>query len=92
MKKSKDEMRTITKSMKLTPSDAEFIENQAKNEGMSFSTYVKDCALHRGKAVTPEITCKLQNIVNQALRITCNDLAAQERIRKEIDELWDLLK
>lgn len=92
-KKSSNEKKTVSKSMKLSPDIARFIEDKAKEANMNFSEYMIDCALHRDKALTPEILCKLENIIESCVRLAPQTLTDDVNIiRSEADSLWELLR
>ncbi len=63
-KRSENEKKTITKSLKLSPDMLMCIEGKAKKRNMNFSQYMVDCAIHRESAITPEILCRLENIID----------------------------
>ena len=90
-KRSDNEKKTITKSMKLSPDVAEYIEGEAVKMDMNFSQYMTYCALHRESAITPEILCKIENII-ELCREFIDDDKVMKKVRKEVDELWDCLK
>ena len=92
MKKAKSEMKSVTKSMKMTADTAKAIEEAAKEANMSFSSYVTMCAMHRDKSVTPEVLCRIENIINRCIVTSERGRSEKDAIRKEADELWDLLK
>ena len=92
-KKSDDEKKSVTKTIKVSPGALKKIEEEAGKKGMNFSAYMLDSALHRECSLTPEILCKLETIIEECLRIadrSCADNA--EFIRMEADSLWESLK
>ena len=92
MRKTKSDMKTVTKSMKMKPEDAKTLEEAAKASDMSFSAYVTTRALHADISVTPEVMCRLEDIVNRCVRMAGSECSEKEEIRKEVDQLWELLK
>lgn len=88
-----NEKKTITKSMKLSPDIAQHIESEAKKKNMNFSQYMIDCAVHRDNSLTPEILCRMENIIQRCLMVaTINNSSDIETIRMEANELWEYLK
>ena len=90
-KRSDNEKKTVTKSMKLSHDVAEYIEVEADKLDMNFSQYMTYCALHRESAINPEILCRIENII-ELCRAFIDDDKVMTKVRKEVDELWDCLK
>ena len=65
--RSENEKKSIVKSIKLSPSQVQQIEEKADKKGMKFSEYMLDCALHGEKGITPEYAVKMQELVNMDL-------------------------
>lgn len=65
--RSDNEKKSIVKSIKLSPSQVQQIEEKADKKGMKFSEYMLDCALHGEKGITPEYAVKMQELVNMVL-------------------------
>ena len=65
--RSNNEKKSIVKSIKLSPSQVQQIEEKADKKGMKFSEYMLDCALHGEKGITPEYAVKMQELVNMVL-------------------------
>ena len=65
--KSDNEKKSIVKSIKLSPSQVQQIEEKADKKGMKFSEYMLDCALHGEQGITPEYAVKMQELVNMVL-------------------------
>ncbi len=65
--RSENEKKSIVKSIKLSPSQVQQIEEKADKKGMKFSEYMLDCALHGEKGITPEYAVKMQELVNMVL-------------------------
>lgn len=89
-KKSEKEKKSITKSLKLSPDVANKINEDAKQKGMNFSQYMIDCAIHKDNALTPEIMCRIENVIEMCVRIA--DENNNELLRMEADKLWEYLK
>lgn len=87
------EKKTITKSLKISPGALEQIERSASEKGMRFSQYMIDCALHGENALTPEILCKIENIIELCNKACISDnMDDRKKLREEADLLWDSLK
>ena len=65
--RSDNEKKSIVKSIKLSPSQVQQIEEKADKKGMKFSEYMLDCALHGEQGITPEYAVKMQELVNMVL-------------------------
>ena len=65
--RSNNEKKSIVKSIKLSPSQVQQIEEKADKKGMKFSEYMLDCALHGEQGITPEYAVKMQELVNMVL-------------------------
>lgn len=89
-KKADNEKKSITKSLKLSPDVATKINEDAKQKGMNFSQYMIDCAIHKDNALTPEIMCRIENVIEMCVRIADED--NNELLRMEADKLWEYLK
>ena len=88
-----NEKKTITKSMKMSPDIVKHIENEAKKKNMNFSQYMIDRAVHGDNSLTPEILCRMENIIQCCLMVaTINNSSDIENIRMEADALWECLK
>ncbi|MBR6617251.1 MAG: hypothetical protein IKL00_05175 [Oscillospiraceae bacterium] len=83
--------KTVMKTMRLSRETAEKIEAAARIRGMNFSEYLLDCALHRECRLTPELLCKITNILQR-----CRDALENKKLKKwminEVSELWECLK
>lgn len=90
-KRAENEKKTITKSIKLSADMLEYIKSKANEKNMNFSRYMVDCALNRESSVTPEILCRLENIIETCMKYI-DDEEILELIRREADELWDCLR
>lgn len=89
-KRADHEKRTITKSLKMSPDDLKIIEERAEKKGMNFSRYMVESAVHRENGLTPEMLCRMENIIGQCVRIA--DKNDMDMLRMEADALWALLK
>ncbi len=89
-KRADHEKRTITKSLKMSPDDLKIIEEKAKKKGMNFSRYMVESAVHGETGLTPEMLCRMENIIEQCVRIA--DKNDMDMLRMEADALWALLK
>ena len=91
--KANNEKKTIIKSMKMSPDIVNYIEIEAKKRNMNFSQYMIDCAVHKECCITPEILCRMENIIEQCLSIaSTNNSSDIENIRMEANALWECLK
>lgn len=92
--KSESEKKSIVKSIKLSPSQVQQIEEKANEKNMTFSSYMVDCALHNNQGITPQIAVKYQELVNMvqeiADNINRNDYVRKEELRRKADDLCEL--
>ncbi|MDD6269237.1 MAG: hypothetical protein PUA84_04190 [Oscillospiraceae bacterium] len=80
--RSENEKKSIVKSIKLSPLQADLIQKKADEKGMTFSSYMVDCALHGSNGITPQIAVKMQEMVNMVLEFA-DTLDENDYIRKE---------
>ncbi len=90
-KRAESEKKSVTKSLKVSIDMGKKIESKAKSKNMNFSQYMIDCALHNENCITPEVLCRLENII-ELCTLYCDNETVKEIIRKEANELWDCLK
>lgn len=92
--RSKNEKKSIVKSIKLSPLQLQQIEKQADKKGMKFSEYMLDCALHGSNGITPQIAVKMQEMVNMVLEIAdgidSRDYVHEEELRQKANDFDDL--
>lgn len=67
--RSEREKKSITKSIKLSPSQVQQIEEKAKEKNLTFSSYMVDCAVHGNNSITPQVVVRMQELVNMVLEI-----------------------
>lgn len=80
--RSENEKKSIVKSIKLSPLQADLIQKKADEKGMTFSSYMLDCALHGSNGITPKIAVRMQEMVNMVLEIT-DSIDSRDYVRKE---------
>lgn len=92
--RSKNEKKSIVKSIKLSPLQLQQIEEQADKKGMKFSEYMLNCALHGSNGITPQIAVKMQEMVNMVLEIAdgidSRDYVRKEELRQKANDFDDL--
>lgn len=92
--RSKNEKKSIVKSIKLSPLQLQQIEEQADKKGMKFSEYMLDCALHGSNGITPQIAVKMQEMVNMVLEIAdgidSRDYVHKEELRQKANDFDNL--
>lgn len=89
-KRAENEKKLKPKSLKLSADMLEVIKRKAKDKNMNFSQFMIDCALHNENCITPEVLCKIENII-ELCTLHCENETVIDTIRKEADELWDFL-
>ena len=80
--RSEKEKKSITKSIKLSPSQVQQIEEKAKEKNLTFSSYMVDSAVHGNNSITPQMAVRMQELVNMVLEIA-DSIDSAEYIRKE---------
>ncbi|MDE5621005.1 MAG: hypothetical protein K2I80_10920 [Ruminococcus sp.] len=94
--RNKNEKKSITKSVKMSPLQLQKIEEQAEKKNMNFSEYMIDCALHNNQSITPHIAVKMQEMVNMVLEIADNldekDYIRREELRQKANDFEGLFK
>ena len=89
--KTAEEIRSITKTFKVSKNEEEIILRNAKEEGLNFSSFCIARAMQR-KALTPVLIVKIQNLVNIAYRIIKDsEPDTAKYIKKEMEEIWSYL-
>ena len=89
-KRADFEKKTVNKSLKLSTDMLKKIEGRAESKNMNFSQFMIDCALHNESCITPEVLCRLENIIELCI-LHCENETVIDTIRKETDELWAFL-
>ena len=80
--RSEREKKSITKSIKFSPLQVQQIEEKAKEKNLTFSSYMVDCAVHGNNSITPQMTVRMQELVNMVMEIA-DSIDSTEYIRKE---------
>ena len=80
--RSKEEKKSITKSIKLSPLQVQQIEEKAKEKNLTFSSYMVDCAVHGNNSITPQMAVRMQELVNMVLEIA-ESIDSAEYIRND---------
>lgn len=93
--KSKEEKKSIVKSIKISPTQNAVITQKAKEMGMNFSAYVVNCAEHGGQGISPDMAVKLQELMNMAYEIFDSieesDYIRREEFKQKIMDFDDIL-
>lgn len=90
MKKSNSKDTT---SVRLNDEEKRFLDEKAKEKGMSRSAYIREKALHGEDGLTPEMMIRMQNLVNEAFEtIKYADMDKALFMEQEVNELWKSLK
>ena len=88
--KAENDKRNVRTSVTMTQKDSETIAKNAKERGLSVSSYMVLSSVHPNQN-TPETMVKYQNMVNHICMIM--EEVAPERIdevRKEAEAIWSL--
>ncbi|MBR6985571.1 MAG: hypothetical protein IKH75_18980 [Ruminococcus sp.] len=88
--KAENDKRNVRTSVTMTQNDSETIAKNAKERGLSVSSYMVLSSVHPNQN-TPETMVKYQNIINYVCMIM--EEVAPERIdevRKEAEDIWSL--
>ncbi len=80
--RNENEKKSVTKSIKMSPQQEQQIKEQAEKNGMNFSEYMLDCALHGNQGITPYMAVKMQEMVN-IVKDIANSLDEKDYIRRE---------
>ena len=60
--------KTVVKALRMSQETFEKLETEAGMRGMDFNEYVLDSALYRGCRLTPEILCRMENILQRCMQ------------------------
>lgn len=80
--RSKNEKKSVTKSIKMSPQQEQQIWEQVEKKNMNFSEYMLDCALHSNQSITPLMAVKMQEMIN-ILKDIADSLDEKDYIRRE---------
>lgn len=93
--KSKEEKKSIVKSIKISPTQNAVITQKAKEMGMNFSAYMVNCAEHGNQGISPDMAVKLQELMNMAYEIFDSieesDYIRREEFKQKIMDFDDIL-
>lgn len=68
-KKSENEKKSITKSMKKSTDMAYKINENANKKDMNYNHYLTDCIIHNDSELTPELKSDIENEINKLVRL-----------------------
>ena len=80
--RNKNEKKSVTKSIKMSPQQEHQIREQANKKDMNFSEYMLDCALHGNQGIAPYMAVKMQEMVN-IVKDIADSLDERDYIHKE---------
>ena len=83
--------KTVVKALRMSQETFEKLETEAGMRGMDFNEYMLDSALHQACRLTPEILCRMENILQRCMQSVDNP-KIQKWVRKEMTELWGCLR
>lgn len=83
--------KTVVKALRMSQETFEKLETEAGMRGMDFNEYVLGSALHRGCRLTPEILCRMENILQRCMQFVENQ-KLRKWVRKEMDKFWGFLR
>lgn len=91
--RKKEELKTERKTVLMTKSLMENIEQEALRRGIKANTVMVERLSHSESKLTPQIMVQIQNLANHASS-SVKEYSPQdaEQIQKEVDKLWTFLK
>jgi len=91
--RSPNEKKTKVTSIRMTKEQHQRVQEQADSHGMTVSNYMITTAVHGENHITPKMMVQLQNITNMATDAV-QEFAPEtiNKMQKEVDKLWMLLK
>ncbi|MBE6877132.1 MAG: hypothetical protein E7496_10535 [Ruminococcus sp.] len=90
--RSQTEQKHRVTSIRTTEDQYQRIKKQADEKKMTVSNYLATVGEH-GNGLTPEVMVRLQNIVSEA-NAAVQEYAPErnQKMQKEVNQLWSLLK
>lgn len=86
------EKKTKSTTLRMTENQYAFIEKKAKEQGMSFGSYIVNKAIH-GDNLSPELVVRIQDVMNIAYRIIQDsEPETAKYLRGEMTAIWSKLK
>lgn len=90
--RNKEDLKTERKTVLMTKSLAEDIENEAKKRGIKANTVMIERLAHHQNSLDPPLMAKIQDLANHASRaIQENAPKEAEKIQKEANAIWTYL-
>lgn len=83
--------KIVIKTLKIPQETAEKLEMEAGMRGMDFNEFMLDSALHQACRLTPEILCRMENILQRCMQ-SVESPKLRKWVRKEMDEFWGCLR
>lgn len=90
--RDKTEQRNVKTSIKMTEREREIVEKKSREHGMSVSRYLSYAGVNLGN-LSPANMVQIQNFFNKVYDSIAEMYPEKaERMEKEMNELWSLLK
>ena len=87
----KEAAKKDSTSIRFSDPERDIITKKAKEKGVCFSEYVRDCSLHGGDPLSPSDKMRIQNIVNNAYEIIkASDPEKAKELEKEMSDIWTM--
>ena len=87
----KEAAKKDSTSIRFSDPERDIITQKAKEKGVCFSEYVRDCSLHGGDPLSPSDKIRIQNVVNDAYEIIkTSDPKKAKELEKEMSYLWTM--
>lgn len=85
----KEGLKTLVKSVRMSEAQYDRIMEKANEHELSLGSYMVHTATHSNNGITPELLCKIQNIVNIA-HDTIKEYAPEKlgEVESEMNEFW----
>lgn len=90
--RKKEELKTVRKTVLMTESLSQDIENEAKKRGIKPNAVMNERLAHHKNSLDPPLMAKIQDLANHASRaVQINAPGEATKIQKEANEIWTYL-
>lgn len=90
--RKKEELKTVRKTVLMTESLSQDIENEAKKRGIKPNAVMNERLSHHKNSLDPPLMAKIQDFANHASRAVQENAPKEaEKIQKEANAIWTYL-
>lgn len=90
--RKKEEKKTVRKTVLMTESLLQDIENEAKKRGIKPNAVMNERLTHHRNSLDPPPMAKIQDLANHASRVVQKNAPKEaKKIQREANEIWKFL-